>query len=188
MPDRSADITKLLQAGNRESLEALLPLVYDELKGLANALFRRQPAGHTLQPTALVHEAFLKLVGDKNVSWQNRAHFFGIAARAMKQILINHAVAHSRRKRGGGQTLIALDESISFSPARDLDVLALHEALEALAALDPRSASIVELRFFGGLGVEETAEVMKISTATVNREWKAAKTWLYRRLNSDSAL
>lgn len=177
------EITGLLQAGDGAALEKLLPLVYDELKSLANGLFRRERAGHTLQPTALVHEAYLKLVGeDGKISWQNRAHFFGIAANSMRQILVNHAKARNRQKRGGGQTLIVLDDSISFSYAKDLDVLALHEALEMLAQLDGRQAKIVELRFFGGLTLEETAAVLEISTATVSREWEMARTWLYRQL------
>lgn len=178
------EITKLLQAGDGNSLEKLMPLVYGELKILANSIFRNERADHTLQPTALVHEAYIKLVGGKKILWQSRTHFFGIAARAMRQILVNHAVARNSQKRGEGKTLIALDKSISFSYAEDLDVLALDEALERLGELDPTSAKIVELRFFGGLSIKETAEVMEISTATVNREWRAAKTWLYRHLNA----
>lgn len=179
-----AEITKLLQAGDEESLAKLLPLVYDELRSLAAALFSRERANHTLQPTALVHEAYLRLTtGSDKLSWQNRAHFFGIAANSMRQILVNHAKARRREKRGGGQTLIALDESISFSYARDLDVLALNEALETLAQLDARQVRIVELRFFGGLTLEETATMLDVSTATVSREWEMARTWLYRQLS-----
>lgn len=179
----SGEITRLLQAGDGESLDKLLPLVYDELKNLANSLFRRERANHTLQPTALIHETYLKLVdGNSDISWQNRAHFFGIAANSMRQILVNHAKSHNRQKRGGGRTLISLDDSINFSYAEDLDVLALHESLETLAQLDRRQAKIVELRFFGGLTLDETAEMLEISTATVSREWEMARTWLYRQL------
>lgn len=179
----SEEVTRLLQAGDAESLAKLLPLVYDELRSLAAALLHRERANHTLQPTALVHEAYLKLTtGNGKLSWQNRAHFFGIAANSMRQILVNHAKAHGRQKRGGGQTLIALDDSVSFSYAHDLDVLALNEALETLAQLDGRQAKIVELRFFGGLTLEETATVLEVSTATVSREWEMARTWLYRQL------
>jgi RNA polymerase sigma-70 factor (ECF subfamily) len=179
-----AEITKLLRVGDEESLAKLLPLVYDELRSLAAALFSRERANHTLQPTALVHEAYLRLTtGSDKLSWQNRAHFFGIAANSMRQILVNHAKARRREKRGGGQTLIALDGSISFSYARNLDVLALNEALETLAQLDARQVRIVELRFFGGLTLEETATMLDVSTATVSREWEMARTWLYRQLS-----
>lgn len=184
MPD-SGEITRLLQAGDGEALEKLLPLVYGELKGLANALFRGERASHTLQPTALVHEAYLKLTGDENVSWQNRAHFFGIAANSMRQILVNHAKARQRQKRGGEQTLITLDESSGASYEPDVDILALNESLETLTKLDRRQAQIVELRFFGGLTIKETAAVLKTSAATVSREWEMARTWLYRQLRGD---
>jgi len=183
----STEITRLLQAGDAESLDQLLPLVYNELKALASALFRSERSDHTLQPTALVHEAYLRLVADADgVSWQNRAHFFGIAANSMRQILVNYAVARSRQKRGSGQTKIALDESVSFSYAREMDVLTLNDALQELSRLDGRQAKIVELRFFGGLTLKETAEVMEISTATVSREWEMARTWLYREMSGDA--
>jgi RNA polymerase sigma factor (TIGR02999 family) len=181
----SGEITRLLQDGDNQSLEKLLPLVYAELKNLANSLFRSERANHTLQPTALVHEAYLKLVSGDNISWQNRAHFFGIAANSMRQILVNHAMARQRQKRGGGQTLMALDDSVSFSYGQDLDVIALNESLETLAQLDPRQAKIVELRFFGGLTIDETAAVLNISTATVSREWEMARTWLYCQLSNN---
>lgn len=180
----SGEVTRLLQAGDDESLAKLLPLVYNELRSLAAALLHHERANHTLQPTALVHEAYLKLTaGNDQLSWQNRAHFFGIAANSMRQILVNYAKAQRRQKRGGGQTLIALDDSVSFSYAQDLDVLALNEALETLAQLDGRQAKIVELRFFAGLTLEETATVLEFSTATVSREWDMARTWLYRQLS-----
>ena len=181
---QTGDITQLLQQGDKQSLEKLFPIVYDELRVLAAALFRSERrSGHTLQPTALVHEAYLRLVGDfGDISWQNRAHFFGIAARSMRQILVNHAVAHNADKRGGGQTVIALDDVISFFQTQDIEILSLHEALERLATIDPRQAEIVELRFFGGLTIEEAAQVLAISDSTVKREWEMAKAWLYRDL------
>ena len=178
------DITRLLQEGNSGALEELFPIVYSELHDIAAALFRSEyRADHTLQPTALVNEAFLRLVGNSNeISWQNRAHFFGIAARSMRQILVNHAVAHNAEKRGGDQTMVALDDAISFFQTQDIEILALHEALEKFAALDKRQAEIVELKFFGGLKNEEIAEVLGISVSTITREWEMARSWLYREL------
>lgn len=184
---KAGEITKLLQDGDEQALEKLLPFVYDELHSLASALFSKElRADHTLQPTALVHEAYLRLVGDENgISWQNRAHFFGIAARSMRQILVNHAVAHNRDKRVGTHTIVALDDAMNFFETQDIEILALHEALTRIAALDKRQAEIVELKFFGGLTIEETAEVLQISPATVKRDWEMAKAWLYRELKSD---
>ncbi|MGI8787749.1 MAG: sigma-70 family RNA polymerase sigma factor [Pyrinomonadaceae bacterium] len=181
---KTGEITKLLQDRDEQALEKLLPFVYDELHSLASALFDKEFRGnHTLQPTALVHEAYLRLVGDESgISWQSRAHFFGIAARSMRQILVNHAVAHNTDKRGGKQTIIALDDAISFFQTQDIEILALHEALEKFAALDRRQAEIVELKFFGGLTIEEIAEVLNVSTATVKRDWEMARSWLYREL------
>ncbi len=183
MPENK-DITKLLREGNPQALEQLFPIVYGELHKIADALFRREfRANHTLQPTALVHEAYLKLIGDGNeISWQNRAHFFGIAARSMRQILVNHAVAHNTDKRGGKETIVALDDAISFFQTRDIEILSLHQALERLEALDEREAKIVEMKFFGGLKIEEIAEVLNVSPATVKRDWEMARTWLYREL------
>jgi RNA polymerase sigma factor (TIGR02999 family) len=182
--NNSGEITKLLQQGDAEALEKLLPIVYDELRRLAASIFRQDfRINHTLQPTALVHEAYLKLIGSSSeISWQNRAHFFGIAARLMRQVLINHAVAHKAEKRGGGQTILALDEAVVFFQTQDIEILALHEALEKLAQLDKKQAEIVELKFFGGLTNEETAEVIQTSLSTVKREWEMARTWLYREL------
>lgn len=180
----AGEITKLLQQGDAQSLEKLLPIVYDELRSLADVLFRKEyRANHTLQPTALVHEAYLRLIENSDgISWQNRAHFFGIAARSMRQILVNHAVAHNAEKRGGGQTVLALNDAISFLNTQNIEILALHEALEKLAELDKKQAEIVELKFFGGLTNEETAEVLQISVSTVKREWEMARSWLYREL------
>lgn len=165
-------------------MERLFPIVYDELHSIASALFKNEfRAAHTLQPTALVHEAYLRLVGDSaGITWQNRAHFFGIAARSMRQILVNHAVARNADKRGGGQTVLALDDAVGYLQTQNLEILSLHHALERLAELDPRQAQIVELRFFGGLTIEETAEVLDLSTATVKRDWEMARAWLFREL------
>jgi RNA polymerase sigma factor (TIGR02999 family) len=180
----AGEITKLLQQGDSQSLEKLLPIVYDELRSLAAALFRGEfRVNHTLQPTALVHEAYLKLIGDADkISWQNRAHFFGIAARSMRQILVTHAIAHRAGKRGGGQTVLALDDAVSFFQTQDVEIISLNEALEKLERLDKRQTEIVELKFFGGLTNEETAEVLGISVSTVKREWEMARSWLYREL------
>ena len=182
--EQTGEITQLLQLGDKQSLEKLFPIVYDELRVLAAALFRGEfRSDHTLQPTALVHEAYLRLVGDfDDITWQNRAHFFGIAARSMRQILVNHAVAHNADKRGGGHTVLALDEAVSFFQTQNIEILSLHEALERLAELDTRQAEIVELRFFGGLTIEESAAVLEISETTVKREWEMAKAWLFRDL------
>ena len=182
----AGEITKLLQQGDSQSLEKLLPIVYDELRGLASALFRGEfRVNHTLQPTALVHEAYLKLIGDASkISWQNRAHFFGIAARSMRQILVTHAIAHRAGKRGGGQTVLALDDAVSFFQTQDVEIISLNEALEKLARLDKKQTEIVELKFFGGLTNEETAEVLGISVSTVKREWEMARSWLYRELKN----
>lgn len=180
------DITRLLQEGDSRALEELLPIVYDELREIAGALFRNEyRVNHTLQPTALVHEAYLRLVGNggnNEISWQSRAHFFGIAARSMRQILVNHAEAHNAEKRGGDKTIIALDDAISFFQTQDIEILALHEALEKMALLDKRQAEIVELKFFGGLTIEEIAEVINVSERTVRRDWETAKLWLLRAL------
>lgn len=186
---RAGEITELLRQGNREeALEKLFPIVYEELRRIASALFRNEyRINHTLQPTALVHEAFLRLIGDKQeVSWQNRAHFFGIAARSMRQILVNHAVAHQAEKRGGGQTVLALDSAVNFLQTQNIEILALNEALEKLAVLDEKQAEIIELRFFGGLTIKETAEVLNISTSSVDREWEMGRIRLYKELKNKS--
>ena len=182
--ENAGEITELLQKGDAEALDKLLPIVYQELHKIAEALFRKEyRANHTLQPTALVHEAYLRLVGDvDNIPWQNRAQFFCIAAKLMRQILVNHAIAHKAEKRGGGQTILALDNVVSFFNTQNIEILELHEALEKLAQMDEKQAEIVELKFFGGLTNEETAEVLKISRSTVKREWEMARSWLYREL------
>ena len=182
----SADITALLlawNAGNQSALDQLLPVVYDELRVLARSYLRRERADHTLQPTALVHEAYLKLVKGEAVTWQDRAHFFGIAARAMRQILVTHAEAKQAEKRGGDWEKMTLDEAVSFSSDKTVDILAVNEALNTLAKLDERQCQIVEMRFFAGLSIEETAEALSISAATVKRDWDTAKLWLRRELS-----
>jgi RNA polymerase sigma-70 factor, ECF subfamily len=190
MSENAKPITQLLyelKSGEREALGDLLPLVYDELRRLADNYLRRERVDHTLQPTALVHEAYLRLIGQKPIDWQNRAHFFGVAARLMREILIEYARARNRFKRGGGfKTIIALDDAVSFSSEKQLDVIALDEALSQLENLDERQARIVEMKFFGGLSIEEIAEVLDISPATVKREWSTAKLFLYKILNSQN--
>lgn len=180
------EVTVLLQrlsAGSGDAPEELLPLVYDELRRLAQGYLNNERAGHTLQATALVHEAYIRLVDWKNVTWQNRAHFFAVAARLMRKILVDHARARKAEKRGGAWQRLALDEAVSFPSGRDLDLVDLDDALQALESLDRLQANIVELRFFGGLTIEETAHALSISPATVKREWTVAKAWLYREVS-----
>ncbi len=181
-------ITELLASlrdESRGSIDELLPVVYQELKRLAGRHLSRERAGHTLQPTALVHEAYLRLIGQTEVEWSSRAHFFGIASRLMREILIEHARNRNRLKRGGEfKTQIALDDAVSFGDRQPLDVLAVDEALLKLEALDEKQARIVELKFFGGLTIEEIAEVEHVSVATVKREWSTAKLFLRRMLRS----
>ena len=172
-------------AGDGTALEALLPVVYAELRSQADRALRREAVGHTLQPTALVHEAYLRLVDQSRVPWQNRAQFFGIAARCMRRVLVDHARARGAAKRGGADVRAALDEE-GVAAATDEPapmVVAVHEALERLAVLDPEQARLVELRYFGGLTIEETAEALAISPATVKREWAVARAWLRRELS-----
>jgi RNA polymerase sigma factor (TIGR02999 family) len=171
--------------GNRAALDRLMPLVYTELRQLAHRYMRRERPGCTLQTTALIHEAYLRLVNQRQVRWQHQAHFFGIAARLMRQILIEYARSHMRAKRGGSAGTIALDEEASVSQARATELLALDDALERLAAIDPRKSRVVELRFFGGLSVEETAQVLNIAPNTVLRDWRMAKAWLHREISHE---
>lgn len=181
--DSSSDITGLLvdwSNGDQSALDKLLPLVEKELHRLAHSYMRRESPDHTLQTTALVNEAYLKLIDQKKTRWQNRAHFFGIAARIMRRILMNYARDQQRLKRGGGAIQVSLSEVAVISLSKTTDLLALDEALERLAATDERKARVVELRYFGGLSVEETAEVLGISEITVLRDWKFAKAWLLR--------
>ena len=168
---------------DRQSVNSLLPVVYQELRRLAANYLRRERPGQTLQPTALVHEAYMRLMKDKPGRWQNRAHFCAIAAHSMRQILIERARARGAQKRGGARQRVTLDERLVPGGEQSIDLLALDEALERLAAIDPDQARLVELRFFGGLTVEETAEAMEISPATVKREWTMARAWLYQAIS-----
>ena len=182
------DVTALLVEvanGNQAAQEKLVPLVYDQLKRLARRYMRRERAGHTLQTTALVHEAYLKLVGQHSPHWQGRAQFYGIAAQLMRRILIDHARRHLREKRGGTQVIVPLEEGLAFTPEHSEDLLKLDEALDRLSKLDPRQSRIVELRFFGGLSVEETSRFLNVSPITVKRDWAVAKVWLYGELRPD---
>jgi RNA polymerase sigma factor (TIGR02999 family) len=180
-----SDITRLLaewSAGNEAALERLAPLVYAELRRIASRQMQRERTGHTLQPTALVHEAFVRLAGGDGASWQDRAHFFAVCAQVMRRILIDHARANARDKRGGGAARVPLDEAATVVQNQAVDLVALGDALRGLEQLDPQKARIVELRYFAGLGIEETADVLHISAMTVRREWTRAKAWLYREL------
>jgi RNA polymerase sigma factor (TIGR02999 family) len=179
-------ITQLLirwRGGDQAALDKLMPLVYSELRRLANNYLRRERQNHTLQPTALVNEAYLRLIDQRTANWQNRAQFYGIAAQLMRRILVDHARQHKAAKRGGSdQQRLSITSAGGLVAKPDLDVLALHEALEELATIDPQQERIVELKFFGGLSIEETAEVMKLGHATVERDWKMARAWLRRQL------
>src|SRR4026207_87658 len=182
------NITELLVGygrGDKESLDKLMPVVYDELRRQAARYLRRERPGHTLQTTALIHEAYVRLVDQRNVQWQNRAHFFGIAAQMMRRILVDHARTKKRAKRGGSDVKVSLADATMAVKGQDLDVVALDEALSRLAKIDEQQSRVVELRFFSGLTVEETAAVMEISPATVKRDWSMAKAWLHRELSGD---
>jgi RNA polymerase sigma factor (TIGR02999 family) len=186
-PPHTQEVTQLLaklSSGDRTALDELLPLVYDELRRLADRYLRRERSDHTLQATALVNEAYLRLV-DQNVPWQNRAHFFGVAAEMMRRILVDHARSHQAQKRGSGGVKLSLDEAINMSDERAADLISLDEALNALAQFDPQKSRIVELRFFAGLSIEETAKVLGIGTATVIRQWRMAKAWLYHEVSKE---
>ena len=187
----SSAVTVLLQrwsAGDVGALDALLPTVQDELRRLARSYMRRERGGHTLEPTALVNEAYLRLVEQRDVRWANRGHFFAIAAQAMRRVLVDHARGHVAAKRGGGAERVTLSGVASAGAERaEVDVLWLHEALERLALLDERQARVVELRYFAGMSVEEVAAVLEISPATVKREWSTARLWLARALTKGAA-
>ena len=181
------DVTGLLiqwREGDRSAMDRLMPVVYDELRRIAGRFFRRERPGNTLQPTALVNEVYIRLVDQRGMSWQSRAHFFGIAARLMRQILVDRARSRQAAKRGGADYKLDLtDISDVLDKSRSLDLLALDQALDGLASFDPQQGRVVELKFFGGLSIEETAEVMGTSPATVKREWALAKSWLFRELS-----
>lgn len=181
------EITLMLHAwtdGDREALDQLLPLVYDELRRQAARYLRRERRDHTLQPTALIHEAYLKLIEQRDVRWQNRAHFFAIAAQSMRRILVDYARTHTRAKRGGDDLKLPLDDALLIATKEsDVDLLALDEALARLAIVDEQQSRIVELRYFAGLSIEETAEALNISPATVKRDWQMVKAWLHHELS-----
>jgi RNA polymerase sigma-70 factor, ECF subfamily len=181
----SQEVTLLLSAltrGDDGAASKLIPVVYDELRRLAGSYMRRERVDHTLQATALVHEAYLKLIEQRSVNWQSRAHFFGVSAQLMRRILIDHARGHTREKRGGEQKKVSLDEAFIFSEKHADELLAVDDSLDVLAKIDPRQARVVELRFFGGLSVEEAAEVLGVSPKTIKRDWSVAKAWLYADL------
>jgi len=183
------DISTLLRAwsgGDQGALERLTPIVYDELHRLARRYMKGERPGHSLQATALVNEAYQRLVDYKRMRWQNRAHFFAVSAQLMRRILVDHARRHNL-KRGAGVQRVSLDEAAVLGADDNLILIALDDAMNALARIDPRKVRVVEMRFFGGLSVEETAEVLKISTVTVKRDWRAAKTWLYRELAGEAS-
>lgn len=186
MPERdSNDVTQLLKAwsaGDQNALGDLMPVVYSEIRKLAQSYLRRERSDHTLQATALVNEAYLKLIDQRAVHWNNRAHFFGIAAQIMRRILIDHARMKKADKRGSGMVPVVFDEALEVAAETNLDLIRLDEALQALEKLDPRQAKIVELRYFGGLSIEDTAEVTHLSPATIKREWAGARAWLRREL------
>lgn len=185
-PQEGQDVTQLLQSwsdGNRQALADLLPLVYDELRRLAASYMRFEAPGHTLQATALVHEAYMRLINQREVHWKSRAHFFGIAAQMIRRILVDHIRATRAQKRGSGFAALSLDEALGVSEKKNWEIMALDDALKTLAKFDPQQAKIVELRFFAGLSIEETAAIVGISPATVKRDWVAAKAWLFRELS-----
>lgn len=184
------DVTRLLREmsdSDGVAPDSLLPLVYDELRRLAQGYLSNERVGHTLQATALVHEAYIRLVDWENVTWKNRAHFFAVAAQLMRKILVDHARVRNAEKRGGGRQRLELDEAISYPAARrEVDLIALDDALQTLAGLDKLQADIVELRFFGGLTIDETAHSVGVSPATVKREWTVAKAWLHREISLEN--
>lgn len=181
----SQDVTAALALwteGEADAAEGLLRLVYGELRRLAASYLRKRPPGHTLQPTALVHEAYLRLADRKNPPWKDRVHFYAVTAKVMRGILVDHARAHQAAKRGGGAVEVTLEESLDAAPGRGADLIALDDALGSLASFDPRKSQIIELRFFGGLTLNETAEFLQLSTATVVNETRRARAWLYREI------
>ena len=185
-PVHPAEVTELLRrwsGGDVAARESLVPLVYDELRRLARYYLASQRSDHTLQSTAIVHEAYLRLAGRANVQWENRSHFFAVAAQLMRRILVDHARKRNAAKRGGAQLTLLVDEAVEPSSQRELDLVALDDALKALAELDERQSRIVELRFFGGLSIEDTSRLLEISPATVKREWSTARAWLYEEIS-----
>lgn len=189
-PDSPHDVTRILQdwgEGDRDAVATLMPLVYEELRRLAKDYLRRERSNHTLQATALVHEAYLRLVDEKSVTWQDRAHFYGIAARLMRRILVDHARQHNAAKRGGLEQKVFLDEARDLPQAGGTDLVVLDGALQNFAKIYPRKSEVVELKFFGGLEAKEIAEVLHVSEKTVLRDWSFAKLWLCRELSTSAA-
>jgi RNA polymerase sigma factor (TIGR02999 family) len=183
LPD---EVTQLLinwSKGDQAALDELIPLVHAELRRLARHYMARESPGHTLQTSALINEAYIRLIDQQNMPWQNRGHFFGVAAQVMRHILVDHARSHNFAKRGGGARKVPLDDAMIVNDRRADELVALDDALKALATLDPRKSQMIELRFFGGLSIAETAEVLEISPVTVTREWRSAKAWLRREMN-----
>jgi RNA polymerase sigma factor (TIGR02999 family) len=188
-PFPSQEVTQLLRAwsqGDKSALDQLYQIVYDELRRLAHRYMSRENAGHTLQTTALVNEAYLRLAEVKDMNWQDRAHFFAVSANVMRRILIDEARARRAERRGGDNLTLALDEALDVEKGEDLDLIALDLALQSLAQINQRQSQVIELRYFGGLSVEETAEVLKVSTDTVMRDWRFAKAWLKREMVRES--
>lgn len=185
MPQGESAVTSLLAqwaGGDAAALDSLIPLIYDDLHRIAARHLRQEKPEHTLQATALINEVWLRLVGERTISWQNRAHFFGVSAEIMRRILVDHARRKQAGKRGGGMATIVLDENVDWSDERDVSLVALDDALVALALLDPQQSKVVELRFFAGLTVEETAEVLGVSPTTIKREWRTARAWLLNEM------
>jgi RNA polymerase sigma factor (TIGR02999 family) len=186
----SNQVTELLgrwRNGDRDALDSLIPLVYEELRRIAQHYLRNERPGHTLQSTALVHEAYVRLIRQDLPQWQNRAHFFAVAAQLMRQILVDHARAYRADKRGGGVCNLALDDAEKDAQPVDVDIVALDDALKTLSAMDPQQGKVVELKFFGGLSIEDTAEVLGVSSSTVKRDWITARAWLHRELDRSAA-
>ena len=187
MSSSSVDLTRILNecgTGDPAALDQLVPIIYKELRRLASSQLKRERYDHTLQPTALVHEAYIRLLGQADISWQNRNQFFAVAARMMRRVLIDYARTRSRDKRGGGARKVSLEEAVNLSEESAADLVALDEALKDLHELYPRKSQVVELRYFGGLGIEEVAESLGISKNTVLRDWEFAKAWLYQKLKA----
>ncbi len=184
--EQATEIVNALAAGNREASKRLFELLYEDFRRLAGAYLKKEHPGHTLQPTALVHEAYLKLIDQTRVQWHGRTHFFAVGAQAMRRILVDHARYRHRAKHGGGRYRICLRDDLVLSRQRDEDLLVVDEAIEKLTLVDPRQATIVELRFFGGLSVEEVAEVMGLSKRTIEKEWTMVRAWLRRELSEEA--
>lgn len=186
-PSQITDLLARWRAGDRDALDSLMPLVYDELRTVAQHYLRKERPDHTLQSTALVHEAFMRLVGQKPPEWKNRKHFYGVAARLMRQILVDHARGLRASKRGGDVVKLSLNEGLVGNNNKGLDILALDDSLNRLAQINPQQSQIVELRFFSGLSIEDTSEVLGVSPATVKRSWTTARAWLFREMNRSEA-